>query len=468
MLHLCRYLKIMKTEQKFMQINIIDISSTEFNRGSFCYAPYLCYNGLTLCGHQVKLIEAFQPENLDKIPDADIQIVTLWSYPQIECAVLLAQFLPFAYGKDNVYFVGYAPMIDHLGFRHVKDYLKFDPLQNEVFLVGAMWAYPKNYKHFKRLLLSDCDMHLKHLEKDEKVYPLFTSYGCPNGCAFCPSTQNCGRTRIELSLNQTYWMLDECIAQKIKSIHFTDEDFFFNIDRAHEILMYLFDKGMHLIALGSAKAVWDYIQKYGTDAIEGAGLEVIEIGFESGSEDISQSMGIGKSLSDCERLATIQESLPCSIFWLVQTFFPGETIQSLNDTGRFMQMYGFDMEQVVGRLRTNGTKGGLGQFFQPYVGVPIYKVLSKKGIFLTARPVRLIPSYLPNSYLDSVINDIVPERIDSALPWLELYNITTNVFAPLNLKTGTTLRHYINDKNMFTTIQLAIGFAILARMGVIK
>jgi len=451
-----------------MKINIIDTSSTEFNRGSFCYAPYLCYNGLMQEGEEVTLMEVFQPEDLDKIPDADLHIVTLWSYPQIESGILLAQMIPFSFGKDNVYFVGYKPLIEQVGLRHIEDYLDFDPLTDPDFLKTAMMSYPKYYHKFYRLLLSDCDMHLKHLEKDEKVYPLFTTYGCPHGCAFCPSTVNCGRKRTVLPLNDTLQMLDECIEQGVTSIHFTDEDFFFDIDRAAEILAYLYGKKMHLIALGSARVVWNFIQKYGTDILKDSGMEVIEIGFESGADDVSKSMGTGKSLSDCQKLARIQHTLPCNIFWLVMTFFPGETIKSLNRTGDFMCRYGFDMKEVVGRLRTNGTEGGLGQFFQPYFGTPIHPTLKYKGHFITERPIRLIPSYLPNSFLNDRITEIVPDNYDKALPYLRLYNVNTNVFNPDNLKIGTELYGLILGYPMYKQIQHAIGLAILARFNIIR
>jgi hypothetical protein len=454
-----------------MKINIIDSTSTEFNRGSFCYAPYLLYNGLKEIKEDVFFMEAFQPEDIDKIPDADAHIVTLWSYPQIECAMLLAQMLPFQFGKDNVYFIGYSPLIKELGLRNCEEVLGFNPLIDKDFLSMAMRAYPKNYKNLYRLLLSDCDMHLKHLNKGEKVYPLFTSYGCPNGCAFCPSTRNCEKTRIELPQSDVKLMLRYCLVNNIKNIHFTDEDFFFDIDRAYWILNDIEDLGFHLIALGSAKAVWDFIDKYGTEVIKKAGLEVIEIGFESGSEDVSQSMGVGKSLLDCQHLAINQHLYPFDIFWLVQTFFPGENIKSLNDTGKFMQQYGFDMKDVVGRLRTNGTKGGLGQFFQPYHGTAIYKTLYNKGHFITERPVRLLPSYIPNSLLLDVITEVHPENFESAVPYLELYNINVEDFRPACIKTGIRLEDLVRSFDyipMFKQMQTVIGFAILARFDVIR
>jgi len=454
-----------------MKINIIDLTSTEFNRGSFCYAPYLCYNGLTADNHEVTLIEAFRSEDLDDIPEADAHIVTLWSYPQIEAATMLAQFLPFQWGKDNVYFIGYRPLIQHLGLRYVDKLLGFDPMSDSDFLKAAMLTYPLNYYNFKRLLLSDCDMHIKNKEKGEKVYPLFTSYGCPHGCSFCPSSKNCGRHRTVLSIEETFKVLDLCENEGIRHIHFTDEDFFFDIDRAYEILRHLKGKGFHLIALGAAKVVREYIEKYGNEAMEEAGLEVIEIGFESASPNISDKMGAGKSLSDCEALAKIQDKITPKIFWLVLTFFIGETIETLNKTGYFMRRNGFNMDQVVGRLRTNGTIGGLGQFFQAYHGTPIFKTLIKageaSGMFITDRAVRLLPSYLPHSFLYSKIRDIHPENYDAALPWLELYNIPADKCRLEDLKIGSAIHEYIFDLPMYTQIQNSITLAVLARMEVI-
>jgi radical SAM superfamily enzyme YgiQ (UPF0313 family) len=429
------------------------------------------YNGLMEMGHEVYIYETFQSENLDHLfenyPEVDAYIISLWSYPQIEIAFLLAQFIPFEIGRDNVYFVGYRPLIEELGLRYVDQLLGFDPMQDYHFLERAMRTYPKNYKDFSKLLLSDCDMHIKDKEQGKKVYPLFTTYGCPHGCAFCPSTKNCGKQRVIVPTGEVFKMLDALDDEGIRYIHFTDEDFFFDIDRANKILSFLSLRNFHMIALGGATAVKRFIDKYGTEILEESGMEVIEIGFESASQNLSTSMGAGKSLTDCEALALNQHLLPSSIFWLVQTFFLGETITSLNDTGRFMKKFGFKMDEVVGRLRTNGTIGGLGQFFQPYHGTPIYSRLEKKGVFLTRRPVRLMPSYLPASFLNSIIREIRPENYEEAIPWLELYNIRNDRFSPDGLKIGTSPWDYMENKLTYEKMQTAIALAVLARMEVI-
>ena len=446
-------------------INIIDPTSTEFNRGSFCYAPYLCYNGLKEMYYGVHLMESFRSEDMDTILPADIHIITLWSYPQIEIALLLTQFIPFEFGTNNVYFVGYTPLIEELGLRHVSQKLGFDPMADKTFLKMAMNSYSKYFSHFNRLLLSDCDMHIKDLEKGVKVHPLFTTYGCPHGCSFCPSSKNCGRSRTVLEIQEVLGLLDRCAELGIYNIHFTDEDFFYDIARAHLIFQHLAGRGFHLIALGAAEAVNLYIQNYGTDVLESAGMEVIEIGFESAGSDV---MGAGKSMNDCNDLAEKQHTYPFKIFWLVQTFFIGETIITLNATGQFMKAYGLEMEEVVGRLRTNGTKGGLGQFFQVYHGTPIYKVAKRDGLEITPRAVRLLPSYIPQSFLDAIIREIRPDNFDSAVPWLELYSIPPEDWHPDPDSIGTQIKEYISSgTSTYEQIKKAMALAILARMEVI-
>jgi len=459
-------------------INIIDPSSSEFNRGSFCYAAYLAYNYLTQSKfeYEVNLFETFIPEDMDKLPNVDINLVCLWSYPQIETCQMLYNLLPMALDDSNIYFIGYTELILHLGLPHAKHVFSFDFLKDRNFILESIKEYPKNYRNFKRLLLSDCDMHLKKLEVGNNlVYPLFTSYGCPNGCNFCPSTTNCGMTRFSLSICETLDLLSECISLGINRIHFTDEDFFYDIHRAYGILNGAIELmgGFNFIALGSAEAVLRYISTYGTDSIRDSGLKIIEIGFESASEEMYDYLGEGKSLTACETLAQGQLAYPFDIFWLVQTFSVGETIASLNKTGLFMRKYGKNIDEVVGRLRTNGTKGGLGQYFQAYHGTGIYKRAMKHGKSLTDRPIRLFPSYIPNSFLNSEPKVVYQEPY--CLPawefqiWLDFYQVPTSVVNYLldtingELSVSELCEGYPNSHT-----KLYICLAILARFQIIS
>ena len=133
----------------------------------------------------------------------------------------------------------------------------------------------------------------------------------------------------------------------------------------------------------------------------------------------------------------------------------------------FLRKYGLTQNEVVGRLRTNGTKGGLGQFFQPYHGLGMYEKLNDDGLFLTERPIRLVPSYIPNSFLNSLIKEVVIERFVEVKPWLELYNIEMNE-SELPSLLGKFVFEFIKKKPTVEAMHNAIKFAVLARMGVIK
>ena len=433
-------------EKESYKIVIIDPSSPEMNRGSFCYMPYLYYSALNY-KEDVDLFEDFTIPEIDDLPPAEEYHVALWSYPQIDACLVLNKFLP---GKKK--FFGYTPLIKALK-------LPLLELSGNIISKG-MANYPQAYGHFRHLLLSDCDMHLTKYK--DKVYPLFTSYGCPRGCAFCPSTVN-QKVRIHLHLDEVKSMLRQCYSLGVKAIHFTDEDFFYDIDRAHEIIEYATKFGFKLIALGEVRTVTKYIQKYNTTSLHAGGMKLIEIGMETADEELGKKMGKAPIVK-CQELADMCD-IP--IFWLALTFFPGETLKTLNTTGQFLKRYGFNPDELYGRIRTNGTEGGLGQFFQPYHGTKQFKELKGKGKFISSRPIRLIPSYLPDSFLSNLV-----QRKRRFKPsddkWFKLYGLNINQFEYLRedknvLGNINTLRR----RYSMTTADAAIGIALCARLQII-
>jgi len=418
---------------------IIDPTSTEFNRGSFCYLPYILFCALSDLGHRVLLLEDFTTANIDSIPSSSKTLISLWSYPQIEASLVLNRFL-----ERDVEFFGYYPLIESLSLPkyEVSDSLILKGIKN----------YPKYYDSFKYLLLSDCDMHLSAYEG--LVYPLFTSYGCPRKCSFCPSSVNCNNQRIELPVEDVIDTLNKCHSKGIRNIHFTDEDFFFNVDRAYNILNSQINKGWNFIALGSVSKVQEFVNVFGERILEDSGVKLIEVGFETGDSDLAKSM-YKPSINQYELLS--KSLTKVKIFWLTLTFFPGETITSLNKTGEFLKVHGLDTSELFGRVVTNGTTGGLGQFFQLYHGVKDFDSLSSLGIFLTDRPMRLIPSFVPYSFLNSRISDIRSINKDEQ-KWFKFYKVDIEKFK----------LDFLTISELTDTVDGYIFYAICARLGVIK
>ena len=86
---------------------IIDPVSPEFNRGSFCYTPYL----LKAAIDNSVLFENFNAADIDTLPEADHYLIGLWSHTQIEQVMTLVRFLP----RYKAQVFGYTPLIRHLG-----------------------------------------------------------------------------------------------------------------------------------------------------------------------------------------------------------------------------------------------------------------------------------------------------------------------------------------------------------------
>lgn len=425
-------------------IVIIDPATTEHNKGSFVYLVYLFYLGLKSFGSKVKLIENFTIAEMDNLPKAKEYFVACSTYPQIDACFVLNRFM------DNVKFFGYTPMIKHYNlpcYVVPQDYIR-----------TGMYNYPEYYKELKYLLLSDCDMHLKKYTGD--VVPLFTSYGCPRGCAFCPSTVNCNKERLSLDISKVKGMLTRCNLQGYTNIHFTDEDFFYDIDRTYLILKHIekLSSNFQLIALGDVTNVLRFINKYGNSILLDSGMKLIEVGLETADEVLGKAMGKAP-VDRCRELADKSE---VDIFWLALTFFPGETLITLSKTGEFLRKHGYNLGELYGRIATNSTEGGLGQFFQPYHGTKNYDRLNKEGIFISDRPIRLIPSYLPDSFL---LQPVVQKAERSDIKeWFDLYKLK-----PPGIIEGLSIFSIFGMTKMkgMSVADTAISYAIYARLGII-
>lgn len=381
------------------RILVIDPTSPEPNRGSYCYLPYIFYNYLKET-HNDKVIlkENFTLPDMDGIFEEMYGhiFVALWSYPQIE----MCNYLYRTYG-EKVHFFGYDPLIEHLRLPGVV-------IENHMIFSG-MCAYPKYYDKFQHLLLSDCDQHIKKPgEPPITMVPLFTSYGCPRRCKFCSATAN-QSSRIGMSVPHAVDLIQQCHEQGRHNIHFTDEDFFYDAGRAYNILekavemsdqwqfialahLDTLDKFINYVAVmeqpETAEKIWN-------------SLRLIEVGLETADDKLARQMG-KRGVSGQDKAVSVAKKCPSPILWLTMTFFPGETVGSLNRTGQFLKEYGLPIERMSPRIVTNGTVGGLGQFFQFYHGCGMSEsALASHGMILTERPMRLLPSFIPYSFLMS-------------------------------------------------------------------
>lgn len=469
------------------KVVLIDPVSPEVNRGSFCYLSYLLYGALSKRFIDVRLLEEFTVSDMDDIDfdEFDQIYIALWSYPQIETCLIMQHFL-----KGRARFYGYFPLINSLGLPKAQI--------DEQMILDGMKSYPDHYEDFNYLLLSDCDKHIKDDAKRsnngvDKMHPLFTSYGCPMGCKFCSATVNHNYKRTVVPIMAVKRMIQKCAQKGIFGIHFTDEDFFFDPKRAIDILKWLtitgrrFHREFEIIALGHLHNVNRFINfvhqydlKLQTQILKP--LRLIEIGLESGDADLAQQMG--KRNAD-SRISPhyVHSRCPVPILWLTMTFYPGETIRSIYNTGRFMETHGLPIKNMSPRIVTNGTVGGLGQFFQYYDGVGLsLEDLRKNGIILSNRPMRLIPSYIPHSFLTSLFSlnkELFERKKEDVEFWADVYGLTRpKILKDLmdgRTSTGAEFVLEVSDPgsldiqqhvNYTANVNNAIYLAVLARLGI--
>ena len=406
---------------------IIDPAATEFNRGGFCYLPYLLANALKASGYSVYFYEDFTTSEIDTLPEAKEYLVALWSATQKDACLIIDRFL----GKRPKFFgyYGYVDAMQLPEFRVSDDMIKL-----------GMVNYPRYYHDYKTLLLSDCDTHLSEYAHLGAVYPLFLSYGCFRKCVYCPSAINTNYRIIYLDISTACQLLKACYDAGIRNIHFTDEEFFGDTDRTHAIFSYIAENlpGMYFITLGSMPLVAKYLKKY-KDTLVKAGLKLVEIGFETADEDIQRGMLKPASPKHLKTVLSLGPEI--SIFWLTITFYPGETLSTLNETGDFLGNYGLKRDKLVGRVATNATRAGLGQYFQSYDNAPGQEGFSELGITISVRPVRLIPSFVPHSFLNDVVVEVHPVREIDYVGFFE-YRLHPDM---IELQVGKTVQWHIDQ-----------------------
>ena len=486
--------QIRRTDTLHGHIAMLDLASPEVNRGSFCYLAYLLHSAFTSprCPDitSVRLWEEFRVSDLDGIMEelqaADTVLIGLWSYPQIDAAMLLNRFL-----KNKCYFYGYYPLIEVLGLNQMR--------YTDEHLILGMDTYPRAVvsKVFQYDLLSDCDKHLKDNAKrtvsgvTDKMVPFFTSYGCSMGCAFCSATVNCEKKVLYTSLTSALFSLAHFNNHGRTSIHFTDEDFFLKPTRAATILLqaYTMNQNFEFIALGGMHSVRKFCQYVIDELSEGAQariwrvLKLIEIGLETVDPALAQAMG-KQGRSSAENAILLKSLVHCPILWLTVTFFPGETIGSLNATGAFLKEHGFDPTNLVDRIATNGTEGGLGQFFQYYEGAGLtMQEFEASGVVLSQRPMRLIPSFIPYSFLQSRFCIDIQQlnaRYEDMSYWFVAYGLPGVPHKLCELinnndgndtashKEATVQEMVTGAPDLLTYSNDCIAIAIMARLGILK
>lgn len=163
---------------------------------------------------------------------------------------------------------------------------------------------------------------------------VITGRGCPFSCSYCASPQLWHRTVRFRSVSNVIEELEYLQMNYNSSlIHFVDDTFNLNKDRAKEICRQIIDKQLGIRWVCDTRA--DCLDEELVALMKKAGCIRVKIGAESGSDRMLKTIQKGISKEQIRKAVALikKESLPLTIY--LMTGFPGETNEDLKQTIAF-------------------------------------------------------------------------------------------------------------------------------------
>ena len=194
-----------------------------------------------------------------------------------------------------------------------------------------------------RALIKDLDIlpfpnHKYFQEYTSRVAAnIMTSRGCPFSCSYCslnPTSKKTVRFRsVKNSVDEIEYIYKTF--PNVKVIQFCDDAFSTRPDRVIEICDEIVRRGIKLkfIAQMRAKPATREMAR----AMEWAGFYMITIGMETGDDQILKNIHKNFTINDVRHLYDVFEGTNVKIFVLQIVGCKGETWQTIENTGKFVQ-----------------------------------------------------------------------------------------------------------------------------------
>lgn len=172
------------------------------------------------------------------------------------------------------------------------------------------------------------------------LYPMvqiFTSRGCPNQCVFCawPVTLTGRQHRVRSVAN----VADEFdfvvnAMPEVREIFLEDDTFTTNKVRVRDFCQEISDRGLQITWSCNARATLDYETMR---MMKKAGCRLLDVGFESGSDEILRNIKKRITTSESRRFARDAKRAGLMVLADVIIGMPGETKETAEQTLRFIK-----------------------------------------------------------------------------------------------------------------------------------
>jgi anaerobic magnesium-protoporphyrin IX monomethyl ester cyclase len=202
-----------------------------------------------------------------------------------------------------------------------------------------------------------------HLFPKTSQIPLLTHRGCPFHCIFC--SHNSGYEPRYRSVENTLSELEHIIGcYNPTLVRFEDETFGLHLKRTKEIMSGIIKRGFHLRTHFHAQTRVDCIDDEFMHLLKVAKFEFLELGVESGNDDVLKRIRKGISLAQVEVAVAMARRYEVKVWCNFILGHPHETRENMSDTVRFISHLNPDRLSV--------------SIMTPYPGTPIYE-MARKG-----------------------------------------------------------------------------------------
>ncbi|MCS7114305.1 MAG: radical SAM protein [Nitrososphaerota archaeon] len=168
-----------------------------------------------------------------------------------------------------------------------------------------------------------------------KIMPIITSRGCPFQCSFCVTSRMVGkkfRARSpENVVDELEWLVKEHDAD---AVCFYDDTLTLDKKRIIEIC--------NIIRKRKINVVWDCqtrVDQISLEVLEGmakAGCQLVSFGVESGSNKVLGKIGKGTTVEQNKKAVMLAKKVGLLVAVSVIIGYPGETVETVNETLKFL------------------------------------------------------------------------------------------------------------------------------------
>ena len=210
-------------------------------------------------------------------------------------------------------------------------------------------AYPKNY--------DSLPFPAWEMFKLKDQISILTHRGCPFRCTFCG--HNSGfKARFRTPENVVAEIENNISLFNPKVIRFEDETFGLDLKRTKKIISLIMKKNLHTKVRFSAQTRVDKIDIEFVEMMKMANFEMLELGVESGNAEILKGTKKGITLDQVEQAVIMAKSSGLKVWCKFILGHPGETINSMKDTMKFISKLNPDQLSV--------------SIMTPFPGTPIH------------------------------------------------------------------------------------------------